>query len=191
MTIDAALADLMDAVFGDYARAGAGSQAAEAATWDGELWGRLSELGLARLTGSQACGGSGAGWTEAARLLRAAAWHAVRVPVAEHDLLACWLLERAGLAAGGARRTACLLGTDGRSADGRSADGRSADGPSMRAAGVPWASQADRVVVVAPRGDGYVVADADARELDISPGANLAGEPRDHVAVRLADLTGP
>jgi acyl-CoA dehydrogenase len=188
MTIDADLAELMTTVFRDYARASPGDDAgaagragaagaragagAEAATWDGELWGRLSALGLARLTGSESSGGSGAGWIEAAELLRAAASHAVRVPVAEHDLLACWLLERAGLPVGDARRTACLVGVDG------------------RAASVPWASQAERVVVVAARGDGYVAADVDAEDLDISPDANLAGEPRDDVAVRLADVTG-
>ncbi|MGW4097435.1 acyl-CoA dehydrogenase family protein [Mycobacterium sp. NPDC004974] len=137
-----------------------------------ELWDRLVELGLVRLTGSEESGGSGAGWAEAVELLRAAAWHGVRIPLAEHDLLACWLLETAGLGVDDARRTACLLDDDG------------------VARGVPWAAGSERVVLLWRDGTGYLVADVDTASLSITAGRNNAGEPRDEVRADLASLTG-
>jgi acyl-CoA dehydrogenase len=114
--VDADLVEMMSAVFAAHRER---HQPGEAIA---ELWGRLGELGLVRLTGSEESGGSGAGWAEAVELLRAAAWHGVRIPLAEHDLLACWLLETAGSAVDDARRTVCLLDGDG------------------AARGVPWAA---------------------------------------------------
>ena len=88
--VDPALTDMMDAVFAEYA---ASERPAEVAL-DADLWRRLDDLGLVRLTGSEESGGSGAGWHEAAELLSAAVRHGVRIPLAEHDLLACCLLRR-------------------------------------------------------------------------------------------------
>ncbi|HTQ21755.1 acyl-CoA dehydrogenase family protein, partial [Mycobacterium sp.] len=156
MSVDPALVEMMGAVFAEYAE-------------DPKLWQRLDELGLVRLTGAEEHGGSGAGWLEAAELLAAAARNGVRIPLAEHDLLACWLLEAAELPVDAAVRTVCMLDKHG------------------RASGVPWAVGADRVVVVWRAEGGHRVADVAADGLTITPGANLIGEPRDEV---LADLTG-
>jgi len=134
-------------------------------------WDRLDELGLARLTGPEDAGGSGAGWPEAAALLATAAAHAVSLPLAEHDLLATWLLVRAGLPVDAPLRTACVLDASG------------------RATAVPWARDAERVVVLW-RADGWRVADVPAAGVTVTPGTNLAGEPRDDVAVALGDLDG-
>lgn len=57
-----------------------------------ELWRNLEETGLARLTSSQ-----GAGPAEAAIVLSGLARHAAAVPIAETDLLAAWLAEKAGV----------------------------------------------------------------------------------------------
>ncbi|MBF6245652.1 acyl-CoA dehydrogenase [Nocardia elegans] len=141
------------------------------ATWDPRLWEELSELGLTRLTGSERTGGSGAGWTEASELLRTSVIHAVRVPLAEHDLLAGWLLETAGLPVDEARRTVCVLP------------------PSGIARGVPWASEAERIVTVGRARDTYLLADLPAAELHITPGVNAAGEPRDTVATDITAHT--
>ncbi|KRE28349.1 acyl-CoA dehydrogenase [Mycobacterium sp. Soil538] len=157
--IEPALADMMDAVFAEHGQ-------------DADLWSRLDGLGLVRLTGAEDAGGSGAGWLEAAELVSAAARHGARIPLAEHDLLACWLLDTAGVPADGARRTVCLLDAQG------------------RAAGVPWASSAERVVAVWQRGDDHVVADLDPAGLSITAGANMIGEPRDTVVADLATLSG-
>ena len=73
------------------------SVSATVPTWDLALWEQLDEVGLARLTGSEASGGSGATWFAAAELLDAAARFGVPTPVVEHDLLAGWLLDEAAL----------------------------------------------------------------------------------------------
>ncbi|HEY9314945.1 acyl-CoA dehydrogenase [Williamsia sp.] len=159
--VDRELVDMMESVFATHREQNAPKT--PVAEWDPDLWKQLGELGLVRLTGSEDTGGSGAGWGEAAALIRAAAYHGVRIPLAEHDLLAGWLLETLGLPVGDARRTLCRLDDDG------------------VATGVPWAWAADRVVVVWRAADGHRVADVEVGELSISPGSNLAGEPRDTV----------
>lgn len=163
--VDPALVEMMDGVFAQHSRE----------TDLQVLWDRLDGLGLVRLTGPESSGGSGAGWPEAAALLSAAVRHGVRIPLAEHDLLACWLLDAAGLGADTARRTVAVVGAD------------------RVAAGVPWAAQAQRIVVVTPRGDGYGIADRDVTEVSITSGVNLIGEPRDTVtaSAEAADVPVP
>ncbi|MHC9293327.1 acyl-CoA dehydrogenase family protein [Mycobacterium sp. LTG2003] len=165
-SVDTELVNMMSAVFAAH------REQYESGHGLDELWEKLGELGLVRLTGSEESGGSGAGWPEAAELLRAAARNGVSVPVAEHDLLACWLLEKAGLPVDDSRRTACVLDDDG------------------GARGVPWASTAGRVVVVWRDGPNYRVEDVAAESLSIRSGRNGAGEPRDEFRVDTAMLTG-
>ena len=164
--VDPALVEMMNAVFADHR---AHHPATTRVERDPRLWQHLDELGLVRLTGAEQSGGSGAGWFEAAELLAAAARHAVRIPLGEHDLLACWLLEANQMPADTAVRTVCLLDDDG------------------SASGVPWAAGSDRIVVVWRDGDNHRAADVDVAALEITRGANLIGEPRDTVA---ADVTG-
>lgn len=166
--VEPALADLMDAVFADYRR----SSIPRNTGLDSDLWRRLDELGLVRLTGAEQSGGSGAGWYEATELLTAAVRHGVRIPLAEHDLLACWLLETSGAQVDDAVRTVCLLDQAG------------------TASGVPWASSAERIVVVWQHDGGYLAVDAEPGEVSISPGANMIGEPRDTVVADLGSLAG-
>lgn len=168
-SVDGALVEMMDAVFSDYREM---HPPAATAGRDPALWRRLDELGLVRLTGAEEHGGSGATWYEAAELLAAAASHGVRIPLAEHDLLACWLLEISGLPADDAVRTVCVLDKQGTATD------------------VPWATSADRIVVVWRAEGGHRVADVDAGQLTITPGANLIGEPRDAVTAEPAALQG-
>lgn len=160
--VDPDLAAMIDAVF-------AAHRADHDSTplLDRTLWDRLADLGLVRLTGDESVGGSGAGWWEAAELVGAAARHAVRLPLAEHDLLACALLEEVGLPSDDGRiRTVAFLDDDPRRA--------------------PWADSVDRVVVV--RG-GREIADVDVdgrgNAMTTEPGTNLIGEPR--AAVHVAD----
>ena len=157
--VEPALAEMMDAVFAEHGR-------------DADVWRRLDELGLVRLTGAENSGGSGAGWTEAAELLSAAVRHGVRIPLAEHDLLACWLLDSVGVACDAATRTVCVLDKRG------------------VATAVPWALNAERIVLVRPHDGGYVVSDVAVDGLSITPGANMIGEPRDTVTADLTTLDG-
>ncbi len=167
--VEAAVVDMMESVFAEYRDAHPPSNTVER---DPQLWETLDQLGLVRLTGAEAAGGSGAGWHEAAELLSAAVRHGVRIPLAEHDLLACWLLEATGLATDAAVRTVCVLDGTG------------------TAKAVPWAATSDRVVVVWHDEEGLRVADVETGSLRITPGANMIGEPRDVVAADIGKLRG-
>lgn len=165
--VDPDLVEMIDAVFAGYR-----DTHSAGAALDNQLWTRLDDLGLVRLTGSEESGGSGAGWYEAAELLAAAVRHAVRIPLAEHDLLACWLLQANRMPVDGAVRTMCLLDDRGMAYD------------------VPWAGAAERIVIVWQAGDGYYVTDVAAQSLVVTPGANLIGEPRDTVSADPVALAG-
>jgi acyl-CoA dehydrogenase len=167
--VDPTVVDMMAAVFAEYREAHPPAATVER---DAELWRRLDDLGLVRLTGAESCGGSGAGWYEAAELLAAAVRHGVRIPLAEHDLLACWLLDAIGMPGEDAVRTVCVLDEHG------------------VARGVPWAASADRIVVVWHAGGEYHAADVDIGALEITPGSNMIGEPRDMVVTNVAALPG-
>lgn len=169
MSADPALVEMMGAVFADYRDKHSPGAAVER---DPDLWRHLDELGMVRLTGAEEHGGSGAGWFEAAELLAAAASNGVRIPLAEHDLLACWLLEASGLPVGAAVRTVCMLDKNGIATE------------------VPWAGAADRVVVGWRADGGHRVADIAVEQLTITAGTNLIGEPRDTVEADLAGLQG-
>lgn len=168
-SVDGALVDMMNAVFADYRDTHPPTTTIQR---DPDLWRHLDELGLVRLTGPEQHGGSGASWYEAAELLAAAAHHGVRIPLAEHDLLACWLLETSGIPTDDAVRTVCVLDNRGTATE------------------VPWAASADRIVVVWRAEGGHHVADVATEQLAIAPGANLIGEPRDTVTAEPATLHG-
>ncbi|WP_219506134.1 acyl-CoA dehydrogenase family protein [Nonomuraea ceibae] len=165
MTIDPVLLDLMTSVFADRGPTPHG-------VLDRALWDTLSSCGLTRLTTPEHSGGSGATWTEAAVLLRAAAARGLALPLAENDLLAGWLLTEAGLPSDDILRTACVLE------------------PAGTARGVPWARDAGRIVALWQTGDGWLVADLDPASVHVTRGTNLAGEPRDDVAADLAATRG-
>lgn len=167
--IDPELITMIDAVFADYRET---HSPTGSVTRDTELWSSLDQLGLVRLSGSELSGGSGAGWYESAALVTAAVRHGVRTPLAEHDMLACWLLEAVGAPIDQAARTVCIFDTAG------------------TATAVPWASTAERIVVLWPDGQGYLMTDADCTDLRIVPGTNLIGEPRDSVSADIGSLTG-
>lgn len=167
--VDRDLADMMNAVFADYRET---HPLTGPVRRDTELWSRLNQLGLVRLSGSAQAGGSGAGWYEAAELMTAAVRHGVRAPLAEHDVLACWLLEEIGAPIDAAARTVCTLDASG------------------AATAVPWASTAEKVVVIWRRDGIHLVADADCADLRITPGSNLIGEPRDTVSAEVSVLAG-
>ena len=112
---------------------------------DRELWAQLEELGLSRLTGSPERGGSGGSWADAAALLGISAGAAAPVPLVEHDVLAGWLLEAAGLPDDGGLRTVCR------------------PDPSGIALNVTWAREATHVVALWEAGDEWRVADVPDR----------------------------
>lgn len=160
--LDAQLEELLEQVFSHAAGLHAGSTDLH---FDRALWARLAESGLTRLTAAD----SGAGWIEAAGLLRAAARHAAAVPVAENDLLGGWLVEQAGLPDDPAIvRTACIADASG------------------AASAVPWAAEVERIAVLFESEGGWRVADVPAAEVQVARGRDLAGRPTDGVRVDLS-----
>lgn len=136
--------------------------------FDGELWRNLEDTGLARLTSTPDLD---AGPVEAAMVLCGLARHAGAVPVAESDLLAAWLADRAGLNCPGGPLTVAI-------GEANIAGDRIAG----TAGGVPWTRTAAAVVLAARTAEGVHVAVADPGEIDIVDGHNIAGEPRDRIA---------
>ncbi|MEV0567406.1 acyl-CoA dehydrogenase family protein [Dactylosporangium sp. NPDC050588] len=160
---------LLNDIFGRYRKERPPRQAD--ADLDRDLWRQLDDLGLTRLSASEASGGSGASWAEAAALLSVAAGAAAPVPLAEHDVLGAWLLDTAGLPHDGALRTVCRPDPAGAAAD------------------VPWARSADAVVALwRDDRDRWLVADVPAARLAVDERRNLAGEPSDTVRFDHADL---
>lgn len=160
-TVDKELIDLVDSLFG---------QAADSGEDHRSIWGTLSELGLARLTGDESSGGSGAGWGEAAALLSGAAAKGVPVPYVETDLLAGWLLEQAGLPVDDRPRTVALVDADGRGHR------------------VAWASEVSSIVAVQAKEGGWVVSDVPAESVEIVEHPALGREPRAGIRVDVAKL---
>lgn len=95
------------------------------------VWRTLTEVGLARLTAPEGSGGSGAGWAEAAALIRQAAASGVCVPYVETDVVV-----------GPLRRAASLDDTS----PGTST--LAVAGPGGRARRVSWAGATDTVLFV-------------------------------------------
>lgn len=137
-----------------------------AADLDPDLWDTLTGMGLTRITGPEDRGGSGAGWAEAAVLLREAAARAVPLPLLEHDLLAGWLRDTAGMpTAGDGLSTSAVLAHPG------------------TVQRVPWLPVAGTVVVLDTTGPEHTAYEIPVAELDVTPGRTVAGEPDGAVAL--------
>lgn len=162
------LAELLSSLFGRHE-----DSAPNSAGIDLDLWATLRETGLDRLTGGPDRQGGEAGWAESAQLLRAVGMNAARVPVAENDVLAGWLLDTAGIPArDNDIRTVAVLDHEGRSG------------------AVPWAGEADELVLLWRSGDDWQVVDLARSRARIEPGHNRAGESSDAVVVDTSELDG-
>jgi acyl-CoA dehydrogenase len=150
------------------------------------LWKQLHDAGFTRVGIPEESGGSGGGLADVAAMLRVAGAYAAPVPLAEATLLAGWLLAEAGLPQpdGLATTGQCEVEVE------QVADGWRLAGTVRR---VPGVQHADVVVVLAsPKkpdegvssGECVVVA-VPPGDCQVTPGHNLAGEPRDDVALDL------
>lgn len=137
-------------------------------SFDADLWRNLEETGLSRLTSTE-----DAGPAESATVLAGLAKHAGAVPIAETDLLATWLADRAGVAVPAEGPLTAAL------ADAEVHNGRITG----TAHEVPWPRSA-AVVVAARTADGLHVGALADPAADESH--NLAGEPRGSIAFDFA-----
>ncbi|WP_327241820.1 acyl-CoA dehydrogenase family protein [Streptomyces sp. NBC_01320] len=139
---------------------------------DRDLWQQLDQLGLTLLSTSEQQGGSGGTILDSVALLGLAAGAGAAVPLAEHDLLAAWLLAEAGLPLHGEVRTAA----------------RPAAGGMSRS--VPWGGQTDGVVALwHDEHDGvWRVSDFEGDGLHVAPEKDLSGLPRASIQFDLQAL---
>ena len=147
---------------------------AEASGWSTTVWQALAEAGFPWVGIDDDKGGSGGTLADLAAILRAVGRFAAPVPVAETGMVGGWLLAEAGLALPSGPLS--VVEPHAHLHDGRlQVDGIGA-----------WARHAERIVVAA----GPAVCSLRPDQVQLHPGANLAGEARDRVVadVALADV---
>ncbi len=150
------LADAADRLFGEHAEAA--RAAAANGDWPEDAWRAFETAGLAQALLPEDAGG--ADLVGGLEVLRAAGRHAVPLPTAE-TLLAHRLLAQAAIPAPPGPLTLALADPEAHGARAR----------------VPWARNADALVVVDEAG----IALVPLAGASISPADNVAGEPRDRV----------
>lgn len=149
-------------------------RAAELTGWAPQLWASAAEMGLPWISLPEDQGGSGGTLQDALEVLRIAGRHALPLPLAETGMLAGWLLSSAGLPFD--RHPMAIVPR-------RPEDRLELRGGRLwgRVHRVPWARVAERIVVLVPDGEGWVVAMTHVRPAGVLPSVNMAGEPRDTV----------
>src|SRR5262249_3853812 len=138
--------------------------------WKALFWLALSDAGLPLAWVPEQLGGAGASLADGFATLGVAGRFAVAVPLAE-TLLAGWLLTRAGVAAPNGSMTIApsrpsdriILGEDGTL--------------SGSAIGIPFASEAQNIAVLAQGEEGVVIALVAASDCTIGEGQTLANDP--------------
>ena len=173
------LAQTCDALFADQATDQGGS-------WDERLWGALEQAGIPLISVPEAAGGSGGSLEQASVVLISAGEHAARVPVAETALLGGWLLAEARLPIPAGPLVAVRApGADAADGAGGVRVERTADGCLVRGRlpRVGWGRVAQRVVVLAAADGADVAVALGPGDVTVTPGSNVAGEPRDDLTV--------
>jgi acyl-CoA dehydrogenase len=161
--LDTILYDSAMRLFGDLVTPEA-SIAAENGAWPDALWRAVEEAGY-----PDALAEGAAGMVEATMILRAAGYHAAPVPLAE-TMLARWLCAACGVAVPAGALTIAPVEPGDRL--------QIAEGAVSGHAGfIPWGRAAAAIVLITD--ETLVVAERAAARF--TPGANLAGEPRDHL----------
>jgi acyl-CoA dehydrogenase len=141
-----------------------------------DLWAVLQSAGFDKALLPESKGGAGVSWADACGLLGLAGQHAAAVPLAE-AMVGHWLAERAGV-------DTAALPTIAPSAHpeqirlARAQDGWRVDGTLPR---VPWGRTCTHVAFILGTGTAaqLIVIARDAAGVSVTPGSNLAGEPRD------------
>ena len=150
---------------------------AAAGAWPDRLWRAIEAAGLTRPMVPEHRGGHGADWESAYEIARAAGRHALPAPLAD-TMIGSWLLDQARLPVPAGP---IVLASDGATLHlARDGDGWMLRGVLAR---VPWGRFPVTVVTaVGHAGVGHVAAFESGRAR-ATPAANLAGEPRDRLAI--------
>jgi acyl-CoA dehydrogenase len=146
-------------------------EAAERDGWAPGTWEPLADGGFTTVSVPERAGGSGGSVAQACAVLEAVGAAPAPVPAAETGLLAGRLVAAAGLdLPDGAVSTAASPGL--------TLDGGVLAGAVAR---VPWGHAVGALALLADGPDGPAVVVVDPAAAAITPGRNLAGEPRDRV----------
>ncbi len=144
-------------------------------SWRPALWQALEESGLTRTWLTDELGGAGASVADGLAVARVAGTFAASIPIAE-TLLAAWLLGRAGMRPpDGPITVAPVVERDHITVD---SHGR-LSGAARR---VPFATVAPHIAVMAARDDQIFVCLVESAACGVTPGHDLANDPRDAVA---------
>src|SRR5262249_51726102 len=143
--------------------------------WKAPLWQALSEAGLPLSWVPEECGGSGASLAEGFGVVGAAGRFASGVPL-PGTMFAGWVLAQAHISSPEGAMTAAADSPKGRIA--LNPNGT----PSGRARGVPFASEAKHIAVLANGPGGASIALVEAGKLRIDAGLNLASDNSDTVS---------
>lgn len=148
-----------------------------------DLWVVLQEAGFDKALLPESKGGAGVPWADACGLLLLAGEHAAAAPLAE-AMVGHWLADQAGVE-GASLPTIASSAPSARSEQIRlsgARDGWRVDGVLRR---VPWGGACTHVVFIVGSGTAaqLVVVARDAAGVSITAGRNLAGEPRDTLAL--------
>jgi acyl-CoA dehydrogenase len=165
---------------------------AETGIFAEDLWQAVAETGVPLAALPESAGGVDAEWSDLFAVLRIAGRHAAPIPLAE-TMLAAWVAASAGLELSeGPMTIGPVLPADRLSVT-RDGNGWLLSGKAGR---VPYANHAAKTILIADGLDGEMaVALEGSGEAVMTPGKNIANEPRDTLAftrVRLsADAVAP
>jgi acyl-CoA dehydrogenase len=144
---------------------------AEADGWCATVWDALAEAGFPWISVPAAAGGSDGTLADAMAVVRSVGRHAAPVPIAETGVLAGWLLAAGGF---GVRSEPASVVADPAALRVR---GRRIEGDSV----VAWGQRSSVIAALVRAEDGWTIVAARPEQLRITPGRNMAGEPRDTV----------
>ena len=149
---------------------------AETGAFPDALWQAISETGVPLAALPESAGGADAEWSDLFAVLRVAGRYAAPIPLAE-TMLAAWVASAAGLPISEEPMTVGPVRADDRLTLERDGNGWRLSG---RASRLPWGAQAERIVLLADGPDGEMAVALDGTAgAELSPGRNMAGEPRD------------
>jgi acyl-CoA dehydrogenase len=151
-------------------------EAAKQGDWSRELWDAAARAQLPLISIAEEAGGAGGSLSDAAAVWRVAGRYTAPIPLTE-TAIAGWLLASAGHPIPEGPLTFAALN------EGTAVfrDGHCEITDTLKR--VPWARIARCIVVLARDNDGDLVVAVDPVQCSITPGRNLAGEPRDEVAL--------
>lgn len=155
---------------------------AEEGIWPAALWAVLEQTELTLASLPETVGGAGGSLRDALAVLRVSGQFAVPLPLAE-TYLAGWLLSSAGRVVPSGPLTVAFNRTGTAVHFRRRGNTWTVTGTVPR---VSWACHARQIVAFGQNEDGLCLALLAPDRATVSPGRNLAGEPRD--AVSFADV---